>query len=104
MTDQINAPSKPLLDPPAFKSWVNGLVARFGKDLAKLVLPNDMEVLIVRCLMEGSMEESYVTYDLVKGLKGNSGHKRMRLADTPVMFTDGLSLGRGLIVLNGGKV
>ncbi len=85
------------LQVPEFKHYITASKAGYaahGSHVSAIVLPADMEVMIVQAFFQGKLN-GFMTHHTDK-----RGKLREYLDGTKVMFTDKLTLGRGLFVLD----
>ena len=85
------------LQVPEFTHYVKASKAGYaahGSHVHTIVLPADMEVLIAQAFMQGKLN-GFVPHNVDR-----KGKLREYLDGTKVMYTDRLTLGRGLFVLD----
>ncbi len=85
------------LQVPEFKHYITASKAGYaahGSHVHTIVLPADMEVMIAQAFMQGKLY-GFVTHNVDR-----HGTLREYLDGTKVMYTDRLTLGRGLFVLD----
>ncbi len=85
------------LQVPEFKHYIQASKAGYeanGSYVHTIVLPSDMEILVAQAFFRGTLN-GFVTHNIDR-----TGKLREYLDGTKVMYTDRLSLGRGLFVLD----
>ncbi len=83
------------LDVEDFIGWLRMLPGQLGKDLVGLVMSTEMKALIEAAFFAGKLND-WVTFNTDK-----AGKIRMHLAGIKTVFTDKLTVGRNLLIVDG---